>query len=261
VEIFQGTASQPMVTFDIGKSGIERDGSIVVNLTDLLAPMPSNATLYADIVAVGPGGIARSNMSSAFTFNDCRYVVTPDLQSISGAGGNGSLSVSTGAGCNWVAASTADWITFTTPTGGSGSGAVAFSVVPNSATVPRTGVLVVANQTPAVNEGGAVVSEPTTPPTNIPPSVTISSPVSGTSVSMKTAVDIAVSARDADGSVARVDLLVDGNVVNSTTTAPYSFRWDATQGTHTLTAIAVDDLGGQAGSAPVTISVSRKNRK
>jgi hypothetical protein len=59
--------------------------------------------------------------------------------------------------------------------------------------------------------------------------------------------------------VARVELSVDGQVVASTTTAPFGVTWDTTtvtNGPHTLTAKAYDAAGNQGASAPVGITVS-----
>lgn len=76
---------------------------------------------------------------------------------------------------------------------------------------------------------------------NQPPTVSITSPVADEVVSGNSVV-IQADAVD-DNGVARVDFLVDGNLLSSDTTAPYEATWDTTldyDGPFTLTALAVD---------------------
>ena len=100
----------------------------------------------------------------------------------------------------------------------------------------------------------------TAPPTNTgditPPAASISSPSNGTIVSGT--VNVTVSASDNVG-VSSVTLSVDGAVVGTRTTAPYSFSWNTTtiaDGTHTITAKAYDAAGN---SSSASASVTNKN--
>jgi hypothetical protein len=86
--------------------------------------------------------------------------------------------------------------------------------------------------------------------------VSITSPVAGATVSGT--ITIAANASDNVG-VAKVDFLVDGVLLSSDTTAPYSASWNtttATNGSHTLTAKAFDAANNQATSAPIGVTVS-----
>jgi uncharacterized protein (TIGR03437 family) len=65
------------------------------------------------------------------------------------------VSVTAGPGCAWTAASNANWITLTSAAGGSGSGAVSYSVAANPGADPRTGTITIAGQTFTVTQGGA----------------------------------------------------------------------------------------------------------
>jgi chitodextrinase len=90
-------------------------------------------------------------------------------------------------------------------------------------------------------------------PDTVAPTASITSPASGTTAYGP--VTVTVSASDDQG-VASVDLLVDGAVVGTSTTAPYSFTWSATAtGSHTLQAVARDTSGNTGTSAPVTVTV------
>lgn len=62
-----------------------------------------------------------------------------------------------------------------------------------------------------------------------------------------------------DRAVARVDLLLDGTVIGSTTTAPYRQAWNTTtvvNGVHMLRARAYDVAGNAGDSAAVWVTVN-----
>ena len=94
-------------------------------------------------------------------------------------------------------------------------------------------------------------------PDGTPPTVSISTPASGSTVSGL--VPITASASDNVG-VAGVRFFADGAPIGAEdTTAPYSAAWDtasAADGGHTLTAVARDAAGNTTTSAAVTVSVS-----
>src|SRR5256885_10130914 len=88
--------------------------------------------------------------------------------------------------------------------------------------------------------------------------VTITSPTSGSTVAATTAVSASVS--PAGALVAGVQFKLDGADLGAEdTAAPYSVPWDTTtasNGSHTLTAVARDAAGNLFVSDPVTITVS-----
>jgi hypothetical protein len=96
------------------------------------------------------------------------------------------------------------------------------------------------------------------PPDTTPPTVSITSPASGATVSGTTSVT--ASASDNVG-VVDVQFLLDGGSNGSVdaTTAPYSVSWNtatASDGSHTITAIARDAAGNSTTSAPVSVTVA-----
>ena len=100
----------------------------------------------------------------------------------------------------------------------------------------------------------AVASVP--PPDAAPPTVTVTAPTAGATLSGT--VTLTVAASD-NASVSRVDLYVDGVFLASDTTAPYSFSWDtrsAANGSHALVAKAVDAAGNVGTSATTAVTVS-----
>ena len=107
-----------------------------------------------------------------------------------------------------------------------------------------------------VNTGAAVLAASTAiAGDSIAPSVAISSPTGGTTVSGLVPVD--VSATDNVG-VTHVDLLANGNLVASDTSAPFAFSWDTSKvpdGSAQLVAYAYDTAGNQTASSTVSVTV------
>jgi endoglucanase len=91
--------------------------------------------------------------------------------------------------------------------------------------------------------------------TNTPPTVTLTSPTSGATFAQGAAVSLAATASDADGSINRVEFRVDGTLVNSDTTAPYSFSATGlASGNHTAQATAVDNGTPAASASSASVS-------
>lgn len=89
------------------------------------------------------------------------------------------------------------------------------------------------------------------------PTVSISAPTSGATVSGKT-VTYSANASDNVG-VAKVEFYADGKLVGTDTTAPFSIAWDTTtftNGSHSLAARAYDAAGNAAASATVSVTVN-----
>jgi hypothetical protein len=107
-----------------------------------------------------------------------------------------------------------------------------------------------------VDAGKAVLTAYSASPIVIPTPVSVSivSPQEGATVSGLVSVDTKV-----DGTVSRVDLMVNRTVVASDTASPYSFVWDSTgalNGQNTLAALAYDSNGTPTSSDPVTVNVA-----
>jgi hypothetical protein len=88
------------------------------------------------------------------------------------------------------------------------------------------------------------------------PTVTIDSPRSGSTVAGT--ITVSASASD-DVGVMGVEFRINGASGVEDTTAPYAISWNTTSasnGSHTLTAIARDAAGNRTTSAPVTVTVS-----
>jgi hypothetical protein len=84
----------------------------------------------------------------------CTYSVTPTRASLPAAGGSGSFTVATGAGCTWTAVADQPWIYLTSGASGSGPGAVAFTADANPAP-SRSGTITVGGAIFAVDQAGS----------------------------------------------------------------------------------------------------------
>jgi hypothetical protein len=108
------------------------------------------------------------------------------------------------------------------------------------------------NLGPSSNEASATVTADTTPPT-----VSVTAPAAGSTVSGSTTVS--ANASD-DVGVVGVQFKLDGaNLGAEDTTSPYSVSWDTTaavNGSHMLTAVARDAAGHTTTSASVSVTVS-----
>lgn len=99
-------------------------------------------------------------------------------------------------------------------------------------------------------------------PTNVsPPTVSVSSPSSGSSVS-GSSVPIDVNAASAPGisqvGISYVVIKVDGTIIATDTSAPYTASWNTenyTNGSHTITVVATDSQG-QSTSSSETVNVN-----
>jgi len=90
---------------------------------------------------------------------------------------------------------------------------------------------------------------------NLPPSVTITNPVSGTVFTAPANVTIQASASDSDGTVTNVQFLVGSTVLSNDAAAPFSaVTNNLAAGSYTLSAVASDNNGVKATNA-ATISV------
>lgn len=89
-----------------------------------------------------------------------------------------------------------------------------------------------------------------------PPTVSLVSPANNATVTGITTLN--ASASDSSG-IAQVRFLLDGTVIATDTSSPYSYSWDsssASNGAHALTAQAVDNAGNTTTSSTVNVTVS-----
>jgi hypothetical protein len=95
--------------------------------------------------------------------------------------------------------------------------------------------------------------------TNIPPTVSLSSPKNGQTFTAPADIQIAAEASDPDDSVAKVEFFANSKSIGVVTSKPFQMTWKGVAaGDYKLTAQATDSRGVSQSSAPVAISVTEK---
>lgn len=156
-QIFAAGSAQLLQSVDLGKPAPQPDGFIRVDFVARLAtPLTPGVQYQARVASVGPGGVTASELSNIFSFSP---VCTPSLSasgtSLGAAAASGSVALTVASGCNWSAASPAQWLTVTSSASGSGSATVSFAATENTSTSERTAALSVAGLTFNVTQAGA----------------------------------------------------------------------------------------------------------
>ncbi len=84
----------------------------------------------------------------------CTFAINPTSASFAAAGGTGSVTVTTAAGCTWSAISNSSFVTVTSGSPGSGNGTVQYSVAANGTTSSRNGSITIAGNTFNITQAG-----------------------------------------------------------------------------------------------------------
>lgn len=98
---------------------------------------------------------------------------------------------------------------------------------------------------------------------SLPPSVVLVNPTNGSSFNTPATIELSASATDSDGTVTNVSFYFVGtNFIGGATNVPFNFTWNnVSAGNYSLTAVATDNSGLSATSAPpVNITVSAVNQ-
>lgn len=94
------------------------------------------------------------------------------------------------------------------------------------------------------------------PPTNRPPTVTLTSPPDGSTFPDGYPATIEATASDPEGALAQVEFFDGTTSLGTTTTSPYRVAWTATPpGSHSLRAVATDASGSATASVPASVTV------
>lgn len=97
---------------------------------------------------------------------------------------------------------------------------------------------------------GKVLSQPSV--------VTLSSPSQETTLTAGGSVELVAEASAPGGSLAKVEFFANGTKIGEAASSPYRFTWtNLVEGSHVLTARAIDVEGGSTTSEPVTVLVGK----
>ena len=93
--------------------------------------------------------------------------------------------------------------------------------------------------------------------TNTPPTVAVTSPANGARLAAPSSLTVTASATDSDGTVSKVEVFADDTKLGETAASPASVVWlNPPLGNYLLRAVATDERGLSATSAPVSITVT-----
>ena len=93
---------------------------------------------------------------------------------------------------------------------------------------------------------------------NVPPSVSITAPANNSGYTAPATINLAASANDIDGTIAKVEFYQGATRLATVTTAPYTYTWsNVAGGTYAVTAKATDDKGAVTTSVTVTVKVNK----
>ncbi|SUP35489.1 chitinase [Vibrio owensii] len=106
------------------------------------------------------------------------------------------------------------------------------------------------------NLGACSGTDPVDPPVNEVPTVTLTSPSASVSITAGDVVNLAADAADTDGSISKVEFFVDGALVGTSTAAPFTASWTATEGAHEFSTKAYDDKNAVSVASAVTLTVN-----
>ncbi len=84
------------------------------------------------------------NLSIRTSLNACLPSISPTAQSFPALGGSANIQVTSPAGCDWTVSTNNPFMTFNSPTGGTGNGTVNYAVATNSGAA-RTGLITVSD--------------------------------------------------------------------------------------------------------------------
>ena len=97
----------------------------------------------------------------------------------------------------------------------------------------------------------------TTPPTNQPPTVSLTAPANNASYAAPATITLQASAADSDGTVSKVEFFSGATKLGEASQAPYSFTWSSVAaGTYSITARATDNAAGATTSSAVAVVVN-----
>lgn len=94
------------------------------------------------------------------------------------------------------------------------------------------------------------------PGVNVPPTVSLTAPVTGASYYAPASVPLSATAYDPDGTIGQVNFFAGTTLIATDTTSPYAPTWtNVPAGTYTVTAVAIDNSGTSTTSTGATIQV------
>jgi hypothetical protein len=151
------TASAPSCTWPASSSA-------TLGLTPSTNVGSGTVTVTVPVNGVEPIGrqLTAAIAGLPFTVNqggyNCTAALTPYEAGASAGGGSGSVNVTLTPGCSYDTIVGPSWVSITSGSSGSQSGALVYDVQPNSTTVPRQGTLTIGGQAFTITQEGVACS-------------------------------------------------------------------------------------------------------
>jgi hypothetical protein len=103
-------------------------------------------------VTDGKNAVASYSDAPVVVTAPCTFSLAPAANSVANGGGAGSTVLMTGPLCDWTATSNAPFITLTSPSAGTGTATISYSVPPDPARTARSGTMTIGGQTLTVTQ-------------------------------------------------------------------------------------------------------------
>ncbi len=137
------SSNESWITITAGASG-SGDGTITYTVD-------ANSTIQTRTGTIAAAGQTLTITQSGI---DCSFGLSASTASFDSDGGDGSVGMTSPAGCDWTASSNESWITITAGASGSGDGTITYTVDANSTIQTRTGTITAAGQTLTITQSG-----------------------------------------------------------------------------------------------------------
>ncbi|MBL8213519.1 MAG: BACON domain-containing protein [Bryobacterales bacterium] len=110
-----------------------------------------------DFSRFGSFTVAGATVSITQAAQTCTYSLSPSSLTLPATAGPGTINLTQTAGgnCPWTRSGAASWISFTSPSSGSGSSTITFNAEANPNTTPRSTTFSVAGLTYTINQNGS----------------------------------------------------------------------------------------------------------
>ncbi len=125
--------------------------SLTVSLDTVI---PADGTYFIEVTGTATNPRATFTLNFSLTQLGCGYALVPALRRFEASGGTGDLNVTSGANCQWRAATDASWITLAATAAGTGSGTLRYTVASNTTNTLRRGTIQLDRQTHVIEQAG-----------------------------------------------------------------------------------------------------------
>ena len=93
--------------------------------------------------------------------------------------------------------------------------------------------------------------------TNLLPTTNVTSPVAGASIVFGQSFIVSATAADADGTISKVEFFINDTLINTSTSAPYTFNWTPpASGNYAIKSVATDNKGASIPSTIINVVVT-----